>query len=36
MVDLPLELKSHSPFALSGGQMERVVIARPQMHIPKF
>ena len=27
MVDLPLELKSHSPFALSGGQMRRVAIA---------
>lgn len=27
MVNLPLELKSHSPFALSGGQMRRVAIA---------
>ncbi|MCD7132661.1 energy-coupling factor transporter ATPase [Limosilactobacillus balticus] len=27
MVDLPLELKSQSPFALSGGQMRRVAIA---------
>lgn len=27
MVDLPLELKSHSSFALSGGQMRRVAIA---------
>lgn len=27
MVDLPLELKSHSPFALPGGQMRRVAIA---------
>ena len=27
MVDLPLELKAHSPFALSGGQMRRVAIA---------
>lgn len=27
MVELSLELKSHSPFALSGGQMRRVAIA---------
>ncbi len=36
MVDLPLELKSHSPFALSGGQMRRVAIAGVLAMNPKI
>ncbi len=36
MVDLPLELKSHSPFALSGGQMRRVAIASVLAMDPKI
>ena len=36
MVDLPLELKSHSPFALSGGQMRRVAIAGVLAMDPKI
>lgn len=36
MVDLPLELKSYSPFALSGGQMRRVAIAGVLAMDPKI
>lgn len=36
MVDLPLELKSYSPFALSGGQMRRVAIAGVLAMNPKI